>query len=70
MNKSISRNIIFKFLLNLFNLVVPILIGPYALRALGPEVMGTVNFSQTIFGYFFIFAGFDVDPRIWGGEPW
>ena len=60
MDKSISRNIIFKFLLNIFNLVIPILIGPYALRKLGPEIMGTVNFSQTIFGYFFIFAGFGV----------
>ncbi len=60
MNKSISKNIFFKFLLNIFNLVVPILIGPYALRVLGPDIMGTVNFSQSIFGYFFIFAGFGV----------
>lgn len=60
MDKSISRNIIFKFLLNIFNLVIPIVIGPYALRKLGPEIMGTVNFSQTIFEYFFIFAGFGV----------
>lgn len=60
MSKSIFKNIIFKFLLNLFNLVVPILIGPYVLRKLGPDLMGTVNFAQTIFGYFFIFAGFGV----------
>ncbi|MGG5460743.1 oligosaccharide flippase family protein [Clostridium sp. B9] len=60
MSKSIFKNIAFKFLLNLFNLVVPILIGPYVLRKLGPDLMGAVNFSQTIFGYFFIFAGFGV----------
>lgn len=60
MNKSISKNIFFKFLLNIFNLVIPILIGPYAVRKLGPEVMGTINFSQTIFAYFYIFAGFGV----------
>ncbi|HAT4143126.1 TPA: oligosaccharide flippase family protein [Clostridium perfringens] len=60
MNKSISKNIIFKFLLNTFNLVVPIIIGPYVLRVLGPDLMGTINFSQTIYGYFFIFAGFGV----------
>lgn len=60
MNKSISKNIFFKFLLNVFNLIVPILIGPYALRVLGPENMGNINFSQTIYGYFYIFAGFGV----------
>ncbi|MGU8832655.1 flippase, partial [Clostridium perfringens] len=60
MSKSISKNIIFKFLLNFFNIIVPIIIGPYVLRVLGPELMGTINFSQTIYGYFFIFAGFGV----------
>lgn len=60
MNKSISKNIFFKLLLNIFNLIIPILIGPYALRVLGPENMGIVNFSQTIYGYFYIFAGFGV----------
>ena len=60
MSKSISKNIIFKFLLNIFNLIVPIVIGPYVLRILGPDLMGTINFSQTIYGYFFIFAGFGV----------
>ena len=48
MSKSISKNIIFKFLLNIFNVVVPIIIGPYVLRVLGPDLMGTINFSQTI----------------------
>lgn len=60
MSKSIAKNMIFKFLLNVFNLVIPIIIGPYVLRVLGPELMGTINFSQTIYGYFFIFAGFGV----------
>ena len=39
MSKSISKNIIFKFLLNIFNVVVPIIIGPYVLRVLGPDLM-------------------------------
>ena len=60
MNKSISKNIFFKLLLNVFNLIIPILIGPYALRVLGPDNMGVINFSQTIYGYFYIFAGFGV----------
>ena len=60
MKKSILKNAIFKFLLNIFNLIVPILIGPYVLRALGPDLMGTVNFAQSIYGYFYIFASFGV----------
>lgn len=60
MKKSIFKNAIYKFILNLFNLVVPILIGPYILRVVGPDVNGTIKYSQTIFAYFFIFAGFGV----------
>lgn len=60
MSKSIFKNTIFKFLLNIFNIIVPIIISPYVLRVLGPDLMGTINFSQTIFAYFFIFAGFGV----------
>ena len=53
MKKSIFKNMIFKFLLNIFNLIIPIIIGPYVLRVLGPELMGTVNFAQSIYGYFY-----------------
>lgn len=60
MKKSILKNAMFKFILNLFNLVVPILIGPYILRVVGADVNGTIKYSQTIFAYFFIFAGFGV----------
>lgn len=60
MEKSISTNIIFKFILNIFNLVVPILIGPYVLRIIGPDMNGTINYAQTLYSYFFIFAGFGV----------
>ena len=60
MKKSIFRNALFKFLLNLFNLIVPILIGPYVLRTLGPEIVGSVNFSEAIYAYFVIFASFGV----------
>lgn len=60
MKKSILKNVIFKLLLNVFNLIVPIIIGPYVLRALGPDLMGTVNFAQSIYGYFYIFASFGV----------
>ena len=60
MNKTILKNGIFKFILNFFNLVMPILIGPYLSRKFLPELMGEINYSQAIFGYFFIFASFGV----------
>ncbi|MFX0548029.1 oligosaccharide flippase family protein [Hathewaya histolytica] len=60
MSKSIYKNAIFKFLLNIFNLVVPLIIGPYVARTLGPGLLGTINYSQSIFSYFFIFANFGV----------
>ncbi|WP_447411332.1 oligosaccharide flippase family protein [Clostridium perfringens] len=60
MKKSVFKNAIFKFLLNIFNLVVPIIVGPYVLRKLGPDLMGVINYSQAIFAYFFIFASFGV----------
>jgi len=60
MKKSIFKNVIYKFCLNIFNLIVPVIIGTYVFRKLGPDLMGTINYSQAIFAYFFIFAGFGV----------
>lgn len=60
MAKSMSKNALAKFILSLFNLIVPILIGPYVLRKLEPSNMGTIDYAQSIFSYFFIFASFGV----------
>lgn len=60
MEKSILKNLIYKFSLNMFNLIVPVIIGTYVVRKLGPDLMGTINYSQAVFAYFFIFAGFGV----------
>lgn len=60
MQKSILSNIFYKILLNTFNIILPILVGPYAYRTLGADSMGTVNLGETIFNYFFIFATFGV----------
>ena len=59
MQKSIAKNIIYKILLNIFNVILPILVT-YAYRTLGASSMGKVNFSETIFTYFFIFAVFGI----------
>lgn len=58
MAKSIGKNILFKFILNLFNIIVPILVAPYVLRTLGDDVNGVINFSQSIAVYFFMFGSF------------
>lgn len=60
MQKSIVSNIFYKILLNIFNIILPILVGPYAYRMLGANSIGTVNYAETIFNYFFIFAVFGV----------
>ncbi|HGA0701175.1 MULTISPECIES: oligosaccharide flippase family protein [Bacillus] len=60
MQKSLLKNIIYKVLLNLFNLILPILVGPYVYRTLGASSIGKVQFSESIFNYFFIFAVFGV----------
>lgn len=57
---SIAKNAFFKLLLNLFNVVVPIVIGSYVARKLGSDMLGTVNFAQSLYGYFYIFAGFGI----------
>ncbi|MEH7332806.1 oligosaccharide flippase family protein, partial [Neobacillus drentensis] len=57
---SIIKNVIYKILLNLFNIIIPILVGPYVYRTLGPNSIGMVQRSETIFNYFFIFAVFGV----------
>ncbi|CUO43816.1 oligosaccharide flippase family protein [Clostridium disporicum] len=60
MEKSVGKNIAFKFILNIFNIGIPIFLGPYIIRTLGAEMLGNINFAQSVFGYFFIFANFGV----------
>ena len=60
MQKSLFKNALYKITLNFFNLLLPILIGPYVFRALGSEAMGRVKYAESIFNYFFIFASFGV----------
>lgn len=61
MSKSIARNVVYKVLLNIFNIIVPIVIGAYALRIMGPDLIGRINFSESIYSYFMIFAGFGIN---------
>lgn len=57
---SITKNIFYKLLLNIFNIAVPLIIGPYAAKAIGPTYMGRIYFSESIYTYFLIFATFGI----------
>lgn len=59
-NNSIIKNIIYKFSLEVLRIFIPIISVPYIYRIFKPEIMGQIEFSQSIVGYFFIFAGFGV----------
>nr|WP_242948996.1 oligosaccharide flippase family protein [Clostridium amylolyticum] len=54
------RNVIFKILLSLFNIIIPVIIGPYALSVLGDTLMGRYYFGDTVYNYFFVFASFGI----------
>lgn len=60
MSKSIVKNAIYKILLNIFNIIIPVIVGPYINRVLGPELTGRYSYAYSIFNYFFIFAGFGI----------
>jgi O-antigen/teichoic acid export membrane protein len=60
MEKSLLKNAIYKISLNFFNLILPILVGPYVYRVLGSESIGKVKYGESIFNYFFIFATFGI----------
>lgn len=57
---SILKNVIYKFSLEVLRIFIPIISVPYIYRIFKPEIMGNIEFSQSISGYFFIFAGFGV----------
>ena len=60
MSKSIAKNAFYKLFLNIFNIVVPLIVGAYVMRVLGKEGMGYVTYTQSIYQYFFIFGTFGV----------
>ncbi|MBW6410784.1 flippase [Clostridium weizhouense] len=60
MAKSMSKNAIFKAILNLFNIILPILVGPILTRALGPNLYGYMGYGESLTAYFLIFASFGI----------
>ncbi|SUY45668.1 polysaccharide transporter protein [Clostridium putrefaciens] len=60
MSKSIAKNALYKVLLNIFNIIMPIIIATYTYRVMTKELIGRYTAAYTIFNYFFIFAGFGI----------
>lgn len=60
MGKSMVKNAVYKILLNMFNIIIPIIVGTYINRVLGPELTGRYSYAFAIFNYFFIFASFGI----------
>ena len=60
MSKSISKNAIFKGILNLFNIILPLLVTPIVSRARGTEFFGYIGFGDSLNQYILIIASFGV----------
>lgn len=60
MAKSISKNAIFKAMLNLFNIILPILVIPLVTRSVGKELYGYMGYGDSLNQYFLIFASFGI----------
>ncbi|MCF0187694.1 MAG: flippase, partial [Bacteroidaceae bacterium] len=54
--KSIRRNFVFNALINVSQVLFPLITAPYVARVLNPEGLGLANFSAQLVGYFFMFA--------------
>lgn len=60
MSKSISKNAVFKSILNLFNIILPIVVFPIVLSRIQPILNGYITMGETFTGIFIIFASFGV----------
>lgn len=56
--KSLKKNFIYSFSLNIINILFPLVTAPYVSRILGAENLGKYNFSLSFSSWFLIFATF------------
>lgn len=57
-NRLLIKNFTFLSILQISNLLIPILTYPYLIRVLGKEVFGLIIFAQSIIGYFVVLVNF------------
>lgn len=60
MNTSLAKNAVYKVILNVFNLLVPLFVGPYIAGLLSPELYGIYNRVYAEFQVFFIIGAFGI----------
>lgn len=56
--KSLKRNILYNFSLNIINILFPLMTSPYVSRILGADNLGKYNFSLSFSSWFLVFATF------------
>lgn len=57
-NKTLIQNFSYLSILQIFNLILPLITYPYLIRVLGKETYGLVVFAQAIVAYLVILVGF------------
>lgn len=60
MSRSIKKNLAFNVLLNVSNVLFPLVTAPYVARVLHPEGVGLFNFANTFAGYFALVAALGI----------
>ena len=53
---SILKNQIFNFSMQILNIIFPLIAIPYTTRLFGPDILGEVNYANSIVQYFMIAA--------------
>ncbi|MGL5623195.1 oligosaccharide flippase family protein, partial [Cetobacterium sp.] len=59
-NNSLLKNFMYRIILNIFKIILPLLTVPYTYRLFSSSIIGEIEFTQSLMNYFFIFAGFGV----------
>ncbi len=57
---SIAQNAVLRVILNVFNVIIPIITGPYLARTLDVQLYGIYNQSLSLVGFLLPFAGFGI----------
>lgn len=60
MARSIKRNFIYNIILNISQVLFPLVTAPYVSRVLEPDGLGLFNFAQTLAYYFSLFAALGI----------
>ena len=60
MSKSITLNSIYNFILKVFRLIVPVLVGPYIQRLFNAQLYGSFNDASTWVDLALVFGSFGI----------